>query len=105
MIVRIWHGWTTPEKAESYERLLEEVIFPKIAAKKIEGYKKIQLLRRSLDNEIEFTTIMWFDSWDAVKEFAGKEYHQAYVPPEAQKLLSRFEKQSKHYEIMRSLTY
>lgn len=105
MIARIWHGWTKPEDAESYERLLKEVIFPKIASKKIEGNKEIQLLRRPLDNEIEFITIMWFDSWDAVKEFAGEEYHQAYVPPEAQELLSRFEKQSKHYEIMRSLTY
>lgn len=103
MIARIWHGWTTPENTESYERLLEETIFPKIAAKEIEGYKKIQLLRRSLDNEIEFITVMWFDSWDAVKEFAGEEYQQAYVPQEAQKLLSRFEKQSKHYEIIESL--
>lgn len=105
MIVRIWHGWTTPENAESYQRLLKEVIFPKIAAKEIEGYQKIQLLRRSLDYEIEFITIMWFDSWDAVKEFAGEEYLQAYVPPEAQELLTRFEKQSKHYEIMSTLTY
>lgn len=105
MIIRIWRGWTKPEDTESYERLLEEVIFPKIAKMEIKGYRKIQLFRQPLDHEIEFVTLMWFDSWDAVKKFAGKEYNQAYVPPEAQKLLSRYEKKSNHYEMRKNLTY
>ena len=27
MIGRIWHGWTKPESADGYERLLKKVIF------------------------------------------------------------------------------
>ena len=27
MISRIWHGWTTPENANTYENLLKEEIF------------------------------------------------------------------------------
>jgi len=39
MIGRIWHGWTKPENADKYERLLKEEVFPVIAAKKVVGYR------------------------------------------------------------------
>jgi antibiotic biosynthesis monooxygenase (ABM) superfamily enzyme len=105
MIGRIWHGWTKPENADKYEQLLKEEIFPGIAAKKVTGYQGIQLLRRPLDNEIEFVTIMWFDSWEAVKQFAGENYEQAYVPPKAREVLERFDERSQHYEIRERLDY
>jgi len=105
MIGRIWHGWTKPENAEKYERLLKEEIFPEIVAKKVAGYRGIQLFRRPLDNEIEFITIMWFDSWDAVKQFAGEDYEQAYVPPKAREVLQSFDERSQHYEIKERLEY
>ena len=62
MIFRIWHGWTSPENADTYENLLKEEIFPGIASKNVPGYRGISLLRRDLGNEIEFVTIMQFDS-------------------------------------------
>ena len=100
MIGRIWHGWTTPANADKYESLLREEIFPGIAAKKVPGYKEIQLFRRLLDNhEVEFITIMWFDSWNAVKQFAGEDYDRSYVPPEAREVLARFDERSQHYEV------
>ena len=105
MIARIWHGWTKPENADSYERLLKEEIFPGIAAKKVTGYRGIQLFRRSLENETEFITVMWFDSWDDVKQFAGKDYEKAYVPPKAREVLERFDARSQHYEIRERLEY
>lgn len=80
MIVRGWHGWTRPENADKYEHLLKEEIFPEIAVKKVEGYEGIRLLRRAHDTEVEFMTIMKFDSWEAVTEFAGEDYESAYVP-------------------------
>lgn len=105
MIGRIWHGWTKPENADPYEQLLREEIFPAIGAKKVAGYKGIQLFRRPLDNEIEFITIMWFDSLDAVRAFAGEDYEVAVVPPKARVLLSRFDARSQHYEIKEQLEY
>ena len=105
MIGRIWHGWTKPENADKYEQLLKKEIFPGIAAKKVSGYKGIQLFRSLLDNEIEFITIMWFESWDAVKQFAGENYEQAYVPPKAREVLERFDERSQHYEIKERLEY
>jgi heme-degrading monooxygenase HmoA len=99
MIGRIWHGWTKPDNADKYERLLKEEIFPGIAEKKVDGYKAIQLFRRSLEDEVEFITIMWFDSWEAVKQFAGEDHEKAYVPQKARDVLERFDDRSQHYEI------
>lgn len=105
MIGRIWHGWTKPENADKYEQLLKGEIFPAIGAKKVAGYRGIQLFRRPLDNEIEFITIMWFDSLVAVRAFAGEDYEVAVVPPKARVLLSRFDARSQHYEIKERLEY
>ena len=104
MIARIWHGWTAAEDADAYENLLKEEIFPAIAAKKVPGYHGIRLLRRSVSpNEVEFVTIMWFDSWQAVKQFAGEDHEQAVVPPKARAVLSRFDQRSQHYEVRERL--
>ena len=104
MIARIWHGWTRQENADAYEALLREEIFGGIAARKIPGYLGIRLLRRSDDGgEEEFVTIMWFDSWQAVKQFAGDDFEQAVVPPKAQALLARFDRRSQHYEVRERL--
>ena len=99
MISRIWHGYTTFENGDSYEKLLKEEIFVNIKNRKIKGYRGIQLLRRNIKKETEFITIMWFDSMASVVEFAGKDYLNAVVPQNAQKILSRFDKQSQHYEV------
>ncbi len=106
MIGRIWHGWTSPENANAYERLLKEEIFPGIAAKRVSGYRGIQLFRRPIeDDEVEFITIMWFDSFEAVTQFAGEDYERAYVPPAAREVLARFDERSQHYEIRERLEY
>ena len=108
MIGRIWHGWTRPENANEYERLLKEEIFPGIAGKNVSGYRGIQLFREPLDGskeEVEFVTIMWFDSWEAVRRFVGEEYERAYVPPKAREVLKRFDERSRHYEVKERLDY
>jgi len=99
VISRIWHGWTTPSNADAYEALLKSEIFTGIQNRRIAGYKGIQLFRRSLDAEVEFVTVMWFDSLEAVRAFAGEDYDVAVVPPSARALLSRFDARSQHYEV------
>jgi len=99
MISRIWHGWTSPDNAEAYESLLRDEIFVSMKSRRINGFKDIQLLRRNLYNEVEFVTIMRFESIDAIREFAGEDYEACVVPPEARAVLSRFDARSQHYEI------
>jgi len=105
MIARIWHGWTTLKNADVYEELLIKEIFPSIASKQIKGYRKISLLRCSLENEVEFITIMIFDNLNAVKEFAGEDFERSYVPQKARDLLLRHDKSSQHYEIINEFEY
>ena len=102
MICRIWHGYTAYKNADNYEKLLREEIFTGISNRKIKGYKGIQLLRRELKLETEFITIMWFDTLDSVRVFAGKEYQRAVVPDKARSILSHYDKESQHYEVKES---
>jgi heme-degrading monooxygenase HmoA len=99
MISRIWHGWTVPANADAYESLLKSEIFAGIENRQIPGYRGIHLLRRDLGDEVEFVTIMWFDSIEAVRVFAGEDYGIAVVPPKARALLARFDARSQHYEV------
>ncbi len=105
MIARIWHGWTSFDNADTYEALLKKEIFPSIQNRNIKGYRKISLLKRPLENEVEFITIMLFDNLSAIKEFAGKDYEKSYVPDKAQKILLRHDKFSQHYEIINEFNY
>ncbi len=99
MISRIWHGWTNPGNADKYEELLKEEIFIGIQNRQIRGFNGIQLLRREVGQEIEFVTIMLFESLDSIREFAGEDYEVAVVPEKARAVLSRFDERSQHYEI------
>jgi antibiotic biosynthesis monooxygenase (ABM) superfamily enzyme len=105
MILRIWHGWTAPENADTYENLLRTEVFPGIALKAIPGYRSIELLRRELGDEVEFITMMHFDTLQSVKDFVGEDYEQSYVPDAARAVLSRFDQRSQHYEVRETLQY
>ena len=105
MVFRIWHGWTTHANADIYENLLKTDIFPGIAAKNIPGYLGIRLLKRTLENESEFITIMKFESIDAVKAFVGVDYEKSYVPDKAKKVLLRHDAVSCHYESVAHIIY
>ena len=105
MIKRIWHGYTTPENADTYENLLETEVFPGIEAKNIPGYRSIELYRRKLGPEVEFTTVMSFDSIDNVIAFQGEDYETAYVPVAAQKILQRWDIRSTHHDLRISKSY
>jgi heme-degrading monooxygenase HmoA len=98
VISRIWHGWTTRENAAPYEALLRSEILPGIASRRIRGLRGTHLLRRDVSEGVEFVTILWFDTIDAVREFAGKDYEAAVVPEKARRLLTRFDARSQHYE-------
>jgi len=100
MISRIWHGWTTFSNADAYESLLKSEIFIDIQDRRIPGYRGIQLFRRTLQDEAEFVTVMWFDTIDAIRTFAGENYEVAVVPAKARELLKRFDARSQHYEVV-----
>ena len=98
MIGRIWHGWTKPEDANAYEKMLRDEIFPSIAARKIEGYRGAKLFVREDGDEVEFVTLLRFDSLDSVAEFAGPEANKPVIFPKAEAFITRME-QARHYRV------
>ena len=100
MIARIWRGWTTPENADAYQRIVSQEVLPAIAARDLDGYHGAYLLRRRLDDEVEFATILLFDTLEQVRAFAGEDYEAAYVPPQARAVLAHFDQRSAHYDTL-----
>ena len=99
MIARIWHGWTKKADAKAYEDMLRNEIFPSIAARNIKGYRGAELFINQDGGEVEFVTLLRFDSMDAVKEFAGADEGRPVIYPKAEALLTRMDGRSQHYRI------
>ena len=96
MITRMWRGWTTEANADAYERFLRTDLFPEVA--KLPGFLGARILRRPVENEEEFVTLVTFESLEAVRAFAGDDYETPVIEPEAQLLLSRYADRASHYE-------
>jgi heme-degrading monooxygenase HmoA len=97
MIARVWHGHTKPEHADAYESMLKPELLPGISQAK--GYRGSYLLRRNIGAEVEFVTIMLWDSIDSIRAVAGADYETSIVPEERLQYLSRHEAKASHYEI------
>ena len=95
----MWHSWTTSANADAYESPLRSAVFDAIARRDIAGYRGIELLRRRDGDEVAFVTLMWFESLDAIRAFAGPDAEIAVVPLAAQALLERYDARSAHYEV------
>jgi antibiotic biosynthesis monooxygenase (ABM) superfamily enzyme len=100
MICRLWRGWTTPDNADAYERIVRGEVIPGIEARHIPGFRHIDLMRRPDGDEIEFLTLMWFDSIAAIKAFVGEDHEVAHVPEPARAVLKRFDQHVAHFEVL-----
>lgn len=99
MIARIWSGYAkNAEYADAYEAMLKPETLPGIG--KVPGYRGSYLLRRAVGAEVEFVTVLLWDSLDAVKAVAGENYETAVVPEERRQHLSRYDAKAAHYEIV-----
>src|SRR5215467_7874598 len=67
MICRVWRGWATKDNADAYEHIVRGEVIPRIEARHIPGFRSIDLVRREREHDVEFTTLMWFDTLDAVR--------------------------------------
>ena len=98
MIARIWHGWTKPENADSYESHLKPELLPGLS--KVNGFRGSYLLRRAVGDEIEFVTVILWDSIEAIRSVAGENYETALIPEERRKYLQRFDAKAAHFEVL-----
>lgn len=100
MIARVWHGAAKPEHADAYEALLTPELLPGIS--KVPGYRGSYLLRRDRMDEVEFITILLWESLDALRAFAGPDYEKSIIPEERRKYLSKHDAKASHYEVVSS---
>ncbi len=101
MICRLWRGWTTPENADAYQRIVHSEVIPDIESRKIPGFRHSDLMKRDVGgSEVEFQTLMWFDSLEAIKAFMGEDYSVSHVPAAARAVLKRFDEHAAHYEVI-----
>lgn len=98
MIARIWHGTTKRQDADAYEAMLKPELLPGIS--KVRGYRSSYLLRKDGENEVEFITIMFWDSMDAILAFTGPDFEVSVIPEERRKYLCRHDAKAAHYEVV-----
>jgi heme-degrading monooxygenase HmoA len=100
MICRVWRGWTTLTNADAYEHIVRGQVIPGIEGRRIPGFLGIDLVRREREDDVEFMTLMWFETLASVQAFMGEDYEVAHVPVAAQAVLSGFDQRSAHYEVL-----
>ena len=98
MVARMWRGYTRPEHADAYEAMLTPELLPGLS--KARGFRGTYLLRRAAGNEVEFVTIILWDSIDDVRAVAGDDYEAAVVPEERRQYLVRWDARAVHYEVV-----
>jgi heme-degrading monooxygenase HmoA len=99
MIARLWQGRTaTIEDADAYEEHLRTKVLPELRA--IDGHEGAYVLRREVEDGVEFVTLTLFDSMGAIRTFAGDDPELANVSAEAREFLSGFDPKATHYEIV-----
>lgn len=100
MICRLWRGWASRSNAAAYEEIVRNQVIPAIEARHIPGFRHIDLMKMDRGDEIEFQTLMWFDSVDSIKAFVGEDFAISHVPAEARAVLSRFDARATHFEVI-----
>ena len=100
MICRIWHGYATHANADAHARVVRTIVIPGIEVRSIPGLISVDLMTRQLEDEVEFMTVMWFDSEQAIVAFAGDDITLSHVPPQAREVLTRFDERSQHYVVL-----
>ena len=100
MICRIWRGWTEKHNADAYDAYLKDELFPRLCKELRDcGYRGFHVLRLTGEDEVEFVTLVWFESRDAVRSFAGEDYEIPVISSRARSLLSRHSDRCDHYDL------
>jgi heme-degrading monooxygenase HmoA len=97
LIARHWRGVARAEAADRYAAHLETATFPALA--RIDGFVSAVVLRRPLDDGVEFVVVTTWRSMAAIVRFAGARPEDAVVPHEVRDMMVAFDRQVTHYEI------
>jgi heme-degrading monooxygenase HmoA len=97
MIVRIWRGWTRPEDADDYASYIRETGLAAYAA--TPGNQGARIATRQDGDRTEFLTISFWESFEAIRGFAGDDIDEAVFYPEDDRFLVDRETMVRHYVV------
>jgi len=97
MIGRIWHGTTNIEQPDRYLDYLNKKGIADY--RRTEGNLEAHVLNRIEDGVAHFFTVTFWDSFDAIKRFAGCDYERAKYYPEDETFLLKMEAHVEHFEL------
>lgn len=97
MIARIWKGAVRKQDGELYAQYIRDTGLAGYAD--TAGNRGAWLLRRDVGERTEFLTFTLWDSLDAVKAFAGDDYHTAVYYPEDERYLVERDQTCAHYQV------
>ena len=98
MISRQWRGLARPERAMEYEEHLKTETFP--ALKRIPGFLDASILRRRLDQGVEFVVVSRWESLEAIARFAGSDVEAAVVPAKVQAMMVEYDRRVRHFDVV-----
>ena len=98
MISRHWRGLVKPDRAAEYEHHLSSETFPNL--NRIDGFLGGDILKRRIENGVEFLVISRWKSAEAIAKFAGPDVEVAVVPPNVQSMMIDYDRRARHYEFV-----
>ncbi len=98
MIARIWKGRALASKADQYMDYMTATGVHDLRA--TEGNQGVYVLRRIDGDQAEFVFISLWESFDAIKRFAGEDIDRAVYYPEDKDYLLALEPKVIHYEVL-----
>ena len=98
MIARIWKGETPESKADQYFDFLKATGIKDY--RETEGNQGVLVLRRIREGRAEFFLLSLWESWGAIREFAGDDVEKAFYYPEDPEYLLSMEPEAEHYEVL-----
>ena len=98
MIIRTWRGATKTEDAEAYLDYLQRTGLAEYRSTL--GNRGVIALRREVDGRAEFLLLSFWDSWEAIRRFAGNTPERAVFYPEDNRFLVDRDEQVHHYDVV-----
>lgn len=98
MIARTWRGATRAQDADAYLDYLHQTGFAEF--RKVPGNRGAMGFRRIQGGRAEFVVLSFWESEDAIRQFAGNDIEQAVFYPEDERFLIDREDRVSHYEVV-----
>lgn len=97
MIVRIWRGVTEASKAEAYLAYIMETGVSDYRA--VPGNQGVQILHRTFEDRTEFLILSYWESFEAIRAFAGEDQERAVYYAKDHEYLLEMDLRVTHYEV------